>query len=43
MIPEVTDMGYCAWDIGHLAKSYNAYMNNMQPTKENIKNFYAPD
>lgn len=43
MIPEVTDMGYCAWDIGHLDKSYNAYMRNMQPTKENIRNFYAPD
>mgnify|MGYP002767304946 CR=1 FL=1 len=43
MIPEVTAMGYCAWDIGHLTKSYNAYMNNMQPTNENIRNFYAPD
>lgn len=43
MIPEVTDLGYCAWDVGHLAKSYNAYRHNMQPTKENIEEFYAPD
>lgn len=43
IIPEVTEMGYCAWDIGHMAKSYNAYMTNMNPTEENIKNFFAPD
>lgn len=43
MIPEVTDMGYHAWDIGHLAKSYNAYMTNMNPTEENIRDFFAPD
>lgn len=43
MIPEVTDMGYIAWDIGHLAKSYNAYMTRMPGTKENIADFFAPD
>lgn len=43
MIPEVADLGYVAWDVGHLAKSYNAFMTNMQVTPENIANFYAPD
>lgn len=43
MIPEVTDLGYMAWDIGHLAKSYNAYMTKMPGTKENIDRFFAPD
>lgn len=43
MISEVTDLGYIAWDIGHLAKSYDAYMKNIKYTPENIKNFYAPD
>lgn len=44
MIPEVTDMGYIAWDIGHLAKGYNAYMAGMiLQTPESISNFYAPD
>ncbi len=43
MIPEVTDLGYVAWDIGHLAKGYNAYMTNMEATKENISDFFAPD
>lgn len=43
MIPEVTDLGYMAWDMGHLAKSYNAYKTEMKPTRENIDKFFAPD
>lgn len=43
MIPETTQMGYISWDIGHLAKSYDAYMKNVEYTQENIANFYAPD
>lgn len=43
MIPEVTDLGYIAWDVGHLAKSYDAYRNDMPNTKENIERFYSPD
>ncbi len=44
MIPEVTDMGYTAWDIGHLAKGYNAYMTGMDGhDAENVANFFAPD
>lgn len=43
MIPELTDMGYVCWDVGHLAKYYNAYMTNMEWNKENTVKFYAPD
>lgn len=44
MIPEVTDMGYIAWDIGHLAKGYNAYKKGkILQTTESISNFYASD
>ena len=44
MIPEVTDMGYTAWDIGHLAKGYNAYMTGMDGNDaENVADFFAPD
>lgn len=43
MIPELTDMGYICWDVGHLAKYYNAYKMKMPSTKENIAKFYAPD
>lgn len=43
MIPETTKLGYVSWDIGHLAKSYDAYMKNVTYTKENIASFYAPD
>ena len=43
MIPEISEMGYIAWDVGHLAKSYNAFMTSMPITEENISKFYAPD
>lgn len=43
MIPELTDMGYMCWDIGHLAKYYDSYMSNAQWTQEYTANFYAPD
>ena len=43
MIPETIQMGYTSWDIGHLAKSYDAYMKNIEYSKDNIAKFYAPD
>lgn len=43
MIPEITGHGYVAWDIGHLAKGYNAYKTRMSATVENISSFFAPD
>lgn len=43
MIPEVTQMGYVAWDVGHLAKGYDAYMKENIISKEDIHNFFEPD
>ena len=43
MIPETTSLGYVSWDIGHLAKGYDAYMRNVKPTQEFINDFFAPD
>jgi hypothetical protein len=43
MIPELSKEGYLCWDVGHLAKYYNAYMCGFDNTEENRKKFYAPD
>lgn len=43
LIPVLTEAGYMCWDVGHLAKYYNAYMSQMEGTQEAIRNFYAPD
>lgn len=43
MIPELVKEGYCAWDVGHLAKSYDAYMKRIEYSKESVARFYAPD
>ena len=43
MVPDLTDLGYMAWDLGHIAKEYNAYMTKMEKTQENMDRFWAPD
>jgi hypothetical protein len=43
MIVQLADMGYTCWDVGHLAKYYNAFMTGMEWTAENTAKFYAPD
>lgn len=40
---DLTDLGYVAWDIGHIAKDYDAYMKKMECTTENMKKFWDPD
>lgn len=32
-----------AWDIGHLAKDYDAYMRGIDKTEGNIAEFLKPD
>ncbi len=32
-----------AWDIGHLAKDYDAYMRGIDKNEENIVEFFKPD
>ena len=43
LVPDLTDLGYMAWDLGHIAKEYNAYMTKMEKTQENMDRFWAPD
>ena len=40
---ELTELGYTCWDVGHLAKYYDAFMKGMAGTDENRQKFYAPD
>ena len=43
MVPDLTDLGYMAWDVGHVAKDYDAFMNKTEKTQENMDKFWAPD
>lgn len=43
LVYELSGRGYCAWDIGHLAKDYNSYMMREERTTQNMQRFYAPD
>ena len=40
---ELSQQGYIAYDIGHMAKDYNAFMNKEPRTPENSAKFFAPD
>lgn len=40
---DLADIGYIAWDIGHAAKDYDAYMKKVEKTDEVIDVFFAPD
>ena len=40
---DLTDRGYIAWDIGHMAKDYDAYMKKLDKTDENMDKFWDPD
>lgn len=43
LVHDLTKLGYMAWDIGHLAKDYDAYQKRLDRTREEIGRFYAPD
>lgn len=43
MIPRLTKLGYMAWDIGHMAKDYDVYMQGLEKNQENIAKFWNPD
>ena len=43
MAADLTDMGYLAWDVGHIAKDYDAYMKRLEKTNEMRAKFWAPD
>ena len=40
---DLTQLGYRALDIGHLAKDYDAYKKNIPATQETIRTFFSPD
>lgn len=40
---ELSKEGYICWDVGHLAKYYDAFMKGIEGTEENISKFFAPD
>ena len=43
MAADLTDVGYVAWDSGHMAKDYDAYMKKLGKTAQVIKEFYGVD
>lgn len=43
LVVDLTDLGYMAWDVGHVAKDYDAYMNQTERTQKNMDAFWAPD
>lgn len=43
MISELAEQGYTCWDVGHLAKYYDAFMKGIENSQQNIETFYAPD
>lgn len=43
LVYELAKEGYIAWDVGHLAKDYDAWMKGMDKTPQNIIDFYKPD
>lgn len=40
---DLTDLGYVAWDIGHVAKDYDAYMRKLERTDEVMDAFWNAD
>lgn len=40
---DLTDMGYIAWDVGHVAKDYDAYKKQTEKSQKNMDAFWAPD
>ena len=43
LVSDLTDMGYLTWDVGHVAKDYDAYMCGTEKTQKNMDAFWAPD
>ncbi len=43
LVSDLTDMGYMTWDVGHMAKDYDAYMKKTEKTQKNMDSFWDPD
>lgn len=40
---DLADEGYLAWDIGHAAKDYDAFMRKLDKTEDVAQKFFSPD
>ncbi len=40
---DLTDRGYMCWDVGHIAKDYDAYMKKTEKSQKNMDAFWDPD
>lgn len=40
---DLAHQGYTAWDLGHIAKEYDAYKCGMAKSQNNLDKFWAPD
>lgn len=43
LVEDLTKEGYMAWDIGHLAKDYDAFMKKREKSEKEISDFFRPD
>ena len=43
LVYELAKQGYLAWDIGHMAKDYDAYMKSTSKNPDDLISFYKPD
>ena len=43
MASDLTDMGYMAWDVGHIAKDYDAYMKRHELGEKALIGFWGAD
>ncbi len=43
MVPELAEKGFMAWDVGHMAKAYDAFRRQIVFTPEFQREFVAPD
>lgn len=43
LVSELTKEGFLAWDLGHLAKDYDAYKSRKMRSEQDIQKFFEPD
>lgn len=43
LVYDLKELGYLAWDVGHIFKDYDSYMKKTPKNENSIKRFYAPD
>lgn len=43
LVEDLTEAGYLAFDVGHLAKYYDYYKRDVKRTSDEVSKFFAPD